>query len=515
MNNVDKIYFNMIDKSPIPCVLCSVKSKDDKIEDFIIEYSNLKMIELIHLNDNSLLKTFALEDIHPLRNALLKMDESLECSLDLYIPRIDKYYNININKLEENKFCIWLTGELSLLCRCEKKCAKQEKLFDIINKKIPDEIAYKNNKGKITYCNEAFAKGYNTKIEKIIGKLESEIATDIDVNMDEHINQDKEVMLSKKEKIYYDKIKDKNGRDKYLEIVKIPFTNKNAELDGILCITRDITTRKKLDLEFERLREEFFANLSHEFMTPLNVIFSALQMINQTIGKCFKCENRKYHGYIQDIEKNSLRLLRLVNNLIDCTKLDTGTLDFNPQTYDIVRFVEEIFDSTVEFGKKNNINMIFDTEMEEKIISFDLNKIEKILLNLISNAIKFNDEHGEIQVFMKESKEFVEIIVRNTGVGIEENKLERVFEKFGQVNYRLRKISEGSGVGLSLSKSLIELHGGTIEVNSEVNKWTEFVIKLPNIIYKDAILVQQPDLQNCIKTRTKVEFSDIYLKQNV
>ena len=171
------------------------------------------------------------------------------------------------------------------------------------------------------------------------------------------------------------------------------------------------------------MRTEFFANLSHEFMTPLNVIFSALQMINQTIGKCYKCENRKYHGYIQDIDKNALRLLRLVNNLIDCTKLDTGTLDFNPQTYDIVRFIEDIFDSTVEFGKKNNINMIFDTEMEEKIISFDLNKIEKVMLNIISNAIKFNNENGEINVFIKESNDFIKIIVKNTGIGIEEHKL--------------------------------------------------------------------------------------------
>ena len=194
--------------------------------------------------------------------------------------------------------------------------------------------------------------------------------------------------------------------------------------------------------------------------------------------------------------------------MIDCTKLDTGTLDFNPQTYDIVKFIEDIFDSTVEFGKKNNINMIFDTEMEEKIISFDLNKIEKVMLNIISNAIKFNNENGEINVFIKESNDFIKIIVRNTGIGIAENKLERIFEKFGQANYRLTKISEGSGIGLSLSKSLIELHGGSIEVESEVNKWTQFTIKLPNIIYEDAMLINHTDLQNYIKG-TRVEFSDI------
>ena len=178
--------------------------------------------------------------------------------------------------------------------RCEKKCRKQEKLIEIINKKIPDKISYKDAKGVITYCNEAFAKAYNTKIENIIGKKENEIETDMDMNPCECMNQDEEVMLCKKEKAYYNKIVDKKGKVKYLETIKIPFTDKNDNIDGLLCLTRDITTRKKLDLEFERLRTEFFANLSHEFMTPLNVIFSALQMINQTIGKCYKCENRKY-----------------------------------------------------------------------------------------------------------------------------------------------------------------------------------------------------------------------------
>lgn len=515
MNNMDKIYLDMINKSPMPCVLGTLKSEYGQIQDLEIEYLNIKMMELVNLKDNSLLKTFGLSDLKPLNKAMLKLENEVECSLDLYISSIDKYYNISISKLEENKFCIWLTSELSLLCRCEKKCRKQEKLIEIINKKIPDKIAYKDAKGIITYCNEAFAKAYNTKIENIIGKKENEIETDVDINYCECMNQDEEVMLCKKEKVYYNKITDKKGKLRYLETIKIPFTNKDDNIDGLLCLTRDITTRKKLDLEFERLRTEFFANLSHEFMTPLNVIFSALQMINQTIGKCYKCENRKYHGYIQDIDKNALRLLRLVNNLIDCTKLDTGALDFNPQTYDIVRFIEDIFDSTVEFGKKNNINMIFDTEMEEKIISFDLNKIEKVMLNIISNAIKFNDENGEIDVLIKESNEFIEIIVKNTGMGIEEHKLERIFEKFGQANHRLTKISEGSGIGLSLSKSLIELHGGTIEAKSEVSRWTEFIIRLPNIIYEDAMLINEyTDLQNYIKG-TRVEFSDIYLKQNI
>ena len=512
MNN---IYLNMVDKSPIPCILGSVKKETNTIKDFNIEYSNVKMKELIGEGSNTLLEAFELRDLEVINNEILKLKDVEECNLELYIPKIGKYYNININKLEENKFVIWFMQEVCALWKCEKRCPRQEKLFDLVNRRIPEKIVAKNRNGVITYCNEAFAKSYNTKIEDVIGKLEDEVAGDTSLNICEYMNEDEYVMLSKEEKAYYSELKNKNGEYVYLETIKIPFLNKYDEVDGLLCITRDATTRKKLNLEFERLRTEFFANLSHEFMTPLNVIFSALQMMNKTIVDCSSCESSKYYSYINAIDKNALRLLKLVNNLIDCTKMDTGLLELNPETYDVVRFVEDIFDSTVEFAKENNIKMIFDTEMEEKIISFDLNKMEKVILNIISNAIKFNDDNGEIKVLMKENEDFVEIVVSNTGIGIEESKLKTIFEKFGQANYRLTKVSEGSGIGLALTKSLVELHGGNIEVRSEVNKWTEFVIKLPNIIYEDAVLVNEyTDLQNYIKG-IRVEFSDIYLKQNV
>ena len=122
---MDKVYLDMINKSPIPCVLGRLVRKCGQILDLEIEYLNIKMIELISLKDNSFLKTFGLSSFESVEKAILKLEHDIECSLDLYIPSIDKYYNISINKLENNKICIWFTSELSLLCRCEKKCRKQ------------------------------------------------------------------------------------------------------------------------------------------------------------------------------------------------------------------------------------------------------------------------------------------------------------------------------------------------------------------------------------------------------
>lgn len=128
MNNMDKIYLDMINKSPIPCLLGGLVCKCGQILDLEIEYLNIKMIELLSLKNNSFLQNLGLSSFKSIEKAILKLEDNTECSLDLYIPSIDKYYNISINKLENNKICIWFTSELSLLCRCEKNVVSKKSL---------------------------------------------------------------------------------------------------------------------------------------------------------------------------------------------------------------------------------------------------------------------------------------------------------------------------------------------------------------------------------------------------
>ena len=206
-----------------------------------------------------------------------------------------------------------------------------------------------------------------------------------------------------------------------------------------------------------------------------------------------------------------MRLLKLVNNLIDSTRIDSGCVDYNPQNQDIISFVENICDSVVEFSKSQSIELIFDTDQEEKIVSFDSDKMERVILNLLSNAIKYNKENGQIDVGIRCNPEHIDISVKDTGVGIPKDKINDVFEKFKQVDNRLTKISEGSGIGLSIVKSLVELHDGTINVNSEVGVGTEFEVKIPNQIVlqdssKNSIQNESIDMDKKIQ----IEFSDIY-----
>ncbi len=171
--------------------------------------------------------------------------------------------------------------------------------------------------------------------------------------------------------------------------------------------------------------------------------------------------------------------MRLINNLLDTTKLDSGYLKLNLVNCNIVNLVEEITLSVVYYAESKNINIIFDTDVEEKIMAVDPDKIERIVLNLLSNAIKFTGSGGNIYVTVKDFEDNIIISVKDTGIGIPEDKIENIFDRFVQVDKTLRRNKEGSGIGLYLVKSFVNMHEGTIDIQSEIGKGSEFIINIP------------------------------------
>lgn len=256
-----------------------------------------------------------------------------------------------------------------------------------------------------------------------------------------------------------------------------------------------------------KIRGDFFANLSHELRTPLNIIFSSLQVLDLKLKK----EDQSITKYINMATQNTYRLLKLVNNLIDSNKITAGYFEYNPQNYDIVYFVESICQSIVDFAKQKNIEVIFDTDVEEKIISFDLDKMERIILNILSNSIKFTKEQGKIEIYIRESNEMLEIEISDDGIGIPQNKLNSIFERFKQVENNTIRSGEGSGIGLYLVKSLVDMHGGDIDVESELGSGTTFKISIPAELEEEyECNIIEKNLQNSYIEKIKVEFSDIY-----
>ena len=260
-----------------------------------------------------------------------------------------------------------------------------------------------------------------------------------------------------------------------------------------------------------KIRGDFFANLSHELRTPLNIIFSSLQVLDLKLKSIEKKEDQSITKYINMATQNTYRLLKLVNNLIDSNKITAGYFEYNPQNYDIVYFVESICQSIVDFAKQKNIEVIFDTDVEEKIISFDLDKMERIILNILSNSIKFTKEQGKIEIYIRESNEMLEIEISDDGIGIPQNKLNSIFERFKQVENNTIRSGEGSGIGLYLVKSLVDMHGGDIAVESELGSGTTFKISIPAELEEEyECNIIEKNLQNSYIEKIKVEFSDIY-----
>lgn len=260
-------------------------------------------------------------------------------------------------------------------------------------------------------------------------------------------------------------------------------------------------------LELEKLRTEFFSNLSHELRTPLNIIIGALQLLecNNTISE----DNRD--KYLKIIKQNGYRLLRLINNLIDSTKIDAGFMTFNAQNLNIISLVEDITLSVVEYANLKGINIVFDTEMEEKTICCDPDKMERIMLNILSNAIKFCTSGDSIYVNISKKQKYLTISIKDTGIGIPADKIDMLFLRFRQVDNLLTRRCEGSGIGLSLVKSFVEMHGGEVTVSSTFGKETEFLIKLPDrVIEKDYELPEYIMDEEKLVEKIKIEFSDIY-----
>lgn len=234
-------------------------------------------------------------------------------------------------------------------------------------------------------------------------------------------------------------------------------------------------------VQYDKLKTEFIANISHELRTPLNIIFSTVQLFNMMISNGQDVNTDKAINYTNTMKQNCYRLTRLVNNLIDITKIDSGYMKLNLRNQDIVQVVEEITQSTIEYAESMSREIIFDTDQEEKIMAFDEEKLERILLNLISNAIKFTEPGDKISVTLYDKDDHVIICVRDTGRGIPEDQLEHIFQRFKQVDSLLSRNHEGSGIGLSLVKALVEMHYGTIEVKSKYGEGTEIIICLPVI----------------------------------
>lgn len=282
---------------------------------------------------------------------------------------------------------------------------------------------------------------------------------------------------------------------------------------AVTLFSTDISYRKKAEEEAKSKLEyqtklsvmtEFFTNISHELKTPLSVIFLQYELMERCINDAPKLQKP-----LAVAKQNSYRLARLVGNLLDLTKIDAGYMKNKLENVDLVPLLKDICKSVESYVQSKSIQLDFSCTLRNVWMVTDLEKLERIMYNLLSNAIKHTGEKGRICVKLTSRKgKGVRIVVEDTGEGIPKNKLKVIFDRFAQVESSVNRHNEGTGIGLSLVKSLVEMLNGSIRVKSELNKGSQFYVHLPEIAFNpDTTMIELGS--HDLRKKAEMELADL------
>jgi Amt family ammonium transporter len=225
-----------------------------------------------------------------------------------------------------------------------------------------------------------------------------------------------------------------------------------------------------------KLKSEFLATMSHELRTPLNAIIGFAEVLRDEIAGTLAIEQKEY---VEDIHSSGQHLLNMINSILDLSKIEAGKLELQYEEFPIEETVNEVLNTIVGFSDKKGIRIHTNVEEGVPSITADKVKFKQIMFNLLSNAVKFTHENGRITINAKLTNQHIQIAVTDTGIGIKSEDMDKIFEAFRQLDASYARRYEGTGLGLTLTKRLVELHGGEIWVKSEYGKGSTFTFTLP------------------------------------
>lgn len=414
--------------------------------------------------------------------------------------------------------------------------------LEVIIENMPDAFAFYNKDGKIILLNAEARKLYpNLAIQKAVAEVHSEFEYfDLQNNIISRdmlptrrafrgeIIRNERVAIKKPDKVQITEINATPIFDEdnnlcsvvvsHTDITEFHMSQEDNKLKQHQLLLAEKAKNEALE-EAIKLKDEFFYLITHEFKTPIAVINLALQALDYI---CKEEVTEKVGGYLNTIKQNVNRQLRLVNNLLDISRINSGHLKMNYNYFNIPEVVSAIVSSVQLYAQQKSVRLIFKSELSERIIYSDEEKLERILLNLLSNALKFTTENKSIIVTLSEEVQndncAIILSVKDEGMGIPKSKQQTIFERFEQVDSSLSRHAEGSGLGLYLVKLLISSLGGEISLESTVNKGSTFIVRLPSVkaLASDEVSAcmdngnQFLSSDNRIIQSTAIEFSDIY-----
>ena len=468
------------------------------------------------LNNLSISKEMCIEELEYAGNYIIELSNEFIGFITL------GYSNNNYPKCNYDEYMKYISNKIAMIIknvRLTNQIILEKKMRKYTERELEQYLNVSADLVTIV-GKDGYLKKLSPNWHKVLGWTEKEL---LSMQIKEIVHPEEIKMLNNKKKL--------NDKDSEITRSIIRFRHKESHYIWLewsskyipnqeiyVTAARDITSKLEIEKENKKLEEavnveivknEFFSNISHEFRTPINILIGTMQLMNKNIEKN-NIDIENFKKYVNYIKQNSYRLLRLVNNLIDISKMDIGMYELRESNQNIINIIEDITLSVADYTKDNKINLIFDTNVEELITCCDPDKIERIMLNLLSNAIKYTPKNGYIEVNITATEKEVIVSVKDTGTGIQKDKLKVIFDRFVQADGSFNRKCEGSGIGLSLVKNLVEMHGGKVSVKSKINEGAEFIFTIPIKLTEENIQDYDYDRKCKHVERCDIEFSDIY-----
>jgi two-component system phosphate regulon sensor histidine kinase PhoR len=259
-----------------------------------------------------------------------------------------------------------------------------------------------------------------------------------------------------------------NNLKRYFQIKAAPISNMNNEWKGIVLVFHDITELKNL----EQMRKDFVANVSHELRTPI----TSIKGFTETILDGAIEDRELTKKFLHIIDKESHRMETLINDLLDLSQIERVDFKLNVEKVNLSEVIQEIITLLLAKAESRNVNIIYEFD-DKPIIQGDEHRLKQVLINLISNAISYNKEQGDVKIKLTSNDQDAIITIQDTGIGIDRTELNRIFERFYRVDKDRSRVTGGTGLGLAIVKHLMEAHQGELEVDSELGVGTTFTLK--------------------------------------
>lgn len=367
-----------------------------------------------------------------------------------------------------------LRKEISERKKTQQLVEEQSLLMKSIVDSSPDLFYYRDETGRFASCNKMFEKVIGKPSTELIGHYPSEIySSDM---APAAILTDHEVSVNQAELTLDVEYKTNDGLLMWFEMRKVPFFDKQGRYIGLLGFGRDITSRKITEQALERAYQDkgkFIATLSHELRTPLNGIVGLTRRLLET-----DLTNAQ-RSWANTIFSSAETLGNIFNDIIDLDKIDRQDLDILYQSTDINRFILDIANFAELICQQKGLAFQLDNHSAlTGYLKLDPTRVRQVLWNLLNNAVKFT-ARGEVRLSVQYQEANLLFVVSDTGIGISPHEQQRIFDMYYKSSDGRRLSIVGSGIGLSVSKALVESMGGQIEVQSQVNKGSQFIVRLP------------------------------------